>query len=58
LFPAFGSLAGGIAVNRERKAEKLGPFLKKENADLQNAEVFLLSGQKLGKLKNLSKNST
>ena len=50
LFPAFGSLAGGMAVNREKN---LGPFLKTENADLPYAQVFLLSGQKLGVLKNL-----
>ena len=50
LFPAFGSLAGGVAINKVRN---LGPFLKKENADLPNAELFLLSGVKVGTLKNL-----
>jgi len=50
LFPAFGSLAGGVAVNKKKD---LGPFLKKENADLPNAELFLLSGTKVGRLKDL-----
>lgn len=50
LFPAFGSLVGGVAVN---KVKNLGPFLKKENVDLPSAEVFTLDGQKLGLLKSL-----
>ena len=50
LFPAFGSLAGGIAVN---KRHDLGPFLKKENVDLRKAQVFLVSGQTLGLLESL-----
>lgn len=50
LFPAFGSLSGGVAVN---KTKTLDHFLKKENVDLPNAELFLLSGQKIGLLKNL-----
>ncbi|MFH1056184.1 MAG: metallophosphoesterase, partial [Candidatus Micrarchaeota archaeon] len=33
LFPAFSSLAGGIAVNRKKN---LGAFLKEENVDLPN----------------------
>lgn len=50
LFPAFGSLVGGVAVN---KTKNLGPFLKKENVDLPDAKLFTLAGQNLGKLKNL-----
>ena len=50
LFPAFSSLAGGVAVNREKS---LGPFLKEDNVDLNNAEAFLLDGRRLGFLKNL-----
>ncbi|MEM4255164.1 MAG: metallophosphoesterase family protein [Candidatus Norongarragalinales archaeon] len=50
LFPAFGSLVGGVAVNKTRD---LGPFLKKENAELQNAQVFTIDGRKLGTLENL-----
>ena len=50
LFPAFGSLVGGVAVNKTRD---LGPFLKKENADLQKANLYTLDGQKLGLLKNV-----
>lgn len=50
LFPAFGSLSGGIAVNK--KAE-WGQFLSKENVDLPNCELFTLDGQKLGLLKRL-----
>jgi len=49
LFPAFGSMAGGVAINKTRN---LGPFLKKENADLPNAELFLLSGTKVGRMKD------
>ena len=49
LFPAFGSLAGGVAVNKNKN---FGPFLKKENVDLQNAGLYTLQGQNLGLLKS------
>lgn len=50
LFPAFGSLAGGIPVNKDKR---LGPFLAAENVALPESEVFLVSGQKVGKLSSL-----
>jgi metallophosphoesterase superfamily enzyme len=48
VMPAFNPLCGGIAVNRD---SLLGPF--KSLIDIENAEVFLLDGSCLGKVKDL-----
>jgi hypothetical protein len=48
IMPAFNPLCGGIAVN---KKGVLGPM--KNLIDLQNAEVFLLDGINLGRIRNL-----
>jgi putative SbcD/Mre11-related phosphoesterase len=52
VMPSFNPFAGGAAVNRERKQEELlGPVIKA--ADMGKAEVSLLDGTLLGKVKNL-----
>jgi putative SbcD/Mre11-related phosphoesterase len=48
LMPAFNPLCGGVAVNRD---PLLGPF--KSLIDVENAELYLLDGSALGKVKNL-----
>jgi hypothetical protein len=48
IMPAFNPLCGGTAVN---KRGVLGPM--KNLIDLQNAEVFLLDGINLGRIRNL-----
>jgi putative SbcD/Mre11-related phosphoesterase len=48
IMPAFNPLSGGIAVNREAL---LGPF--GSLVDVDNAELYLLNGSSLGKVKDL-----
>lgn len=50
LMPAFNPLCGGVAVNKD---PLLGPF--GSLIDVDNAEVYLLDGSSLGKLKDLKK---
>lgn len=56
IMPAFNHLLGGTVINDKRaNDELLGPLLKNEFVDMKNAEIYLLDGTYLGKLKNLSK---
>jgi hypothetical protein len=48
VMPAFNPLCGGIAVNKE---PFIGPFGK--IVDIKNAEVYLLDGSSLGKVKDI-----
>jgi len=48
VMPAFNSLCGGIAVNRD---PLLGPF--GSLIDVDNADLYLLDGSSLGKVKDL-----
>jgi metallophosphoesterase superfamily enzyme len=48
VMPAFNPLCGGIAANKE---PIIGPFGK--IVDLENAEVYLLNGTALGRIKDL-----
>lgn len=49
VMPAFNPLCGGIAVNRD---SLLGPF--KSLIDIESAEVYLLDGSSLGKVKDIN----
>ncbi|MFH1780285.1 MAG: metallophosphoesterase [Candidatus Micrarchaeota archaeon] len=51
VFPAFSELVGGFPVN---KRELRGPLFSRKLFNLPKASVFLLSGLKLGSLKDLS----
>ncbi len=54
IVPAFNRLLGGTPVNVKRVNDKLlGPLMKNEIIDMSNAELYLLDGTYLGKLKNL-----
>ncbi len=53
VFPSFNPLSGAVPFNVLKQRELHGPIFKSENADLENAEVILLSGQRIGKLKHL-----
>ncbi len=53
IIPAFSELVGGGAINREIPEKLLGPLFKSGAIDLEEAEVYLLDGTFLGKLKNL-----
>ena len=48
VMPAFNSLSGGIAANKETI---IGPFGKIMN--VKNADVYLLDGSSLGKVKDI-----
>ena len=52
VMPAFNPLCGGIAVNRN---PLLGPF--NSLMDIDNAEVYLLDGSSLGKVKGLKESN-
>ena len=52
IMPAFNPLCGGIAVNQE---PLLGPF--GSLVDVQTAELYLLDGCSLGKVKDISESS-
>lgn len=52
LMPAFNALCGGTAVNQDAL---LGPF--KSIIDVDNAELYLLDGSSLGKVKDLKDSS-
>lgn len=63
IMPYFNDFLGGRPINRRSSVEKpksvqyLGPILRGGNADLENAEVYLLDGAFLGttnQLKTLS----
>ncbi len=52
--PAFNNLLGGTPVNiKATTDELLGPLLKNNFIDTKTAEIYLLDGTFLGKLKNI-----
>jgi putative SbcD/Mre11-related phosphoesterase len=54
VMPAFNRLLGGTPVNiKTNNDELLGPLLKNEFIDLKMAEIYLLDGTYLGKLKDI-----
>jgi len=48
IMPAFNPLCGGIAVNREKMEEAMMKII-----DIEDAEVYLLNGLNLGRIRNL-----
>lgn len=53
VFPAFGKLVGSFPVNSEKYPSIMGPVGKL--FDLEEAEVVMLNGLRVGKVKNLRK---
>jgi hypothetical protein len=51
--PAFNELVGGLLFNRHKTSELLGPFFKNEVFKLEDAEIYLLNGINLGRIRNL-----
>ncbi len=49
VIPAFNSLCGGIAANKEGITGPLGKII-----DIDNAEIFLIDGTFLGKIKDIN----
>jgi len=52
IMPAFNDLCGGTALN-SRDSKFLSPVLTNNLVDMDNAEIYLLDGTFLGKLKDL-----
>jgi len=53
IMPAFNRLLGGTPVNvKSKNDELLGPLLKNNFIDMKTAEIYLLDGTYLGKLKD------
>ncbi|KUO43394.1 MAG: hypothetical protein APU95_05960 [Hadesarchaea archaeon YNP_N21] len=55
VMPAFGELVGGAAVNRRMPDELLGPMFRAGVVSLDEAEVYMLDGTYLGRVKELRK---
>ena len=53
VFPSFNPLSGSVPFNVLKQRELHGPIFKTGEVKLEEAEVILLSGQRLGKLKHL-----
>jgi len=54
IFPAFNRLLGGTFVNvKSASNELLGPLLRNNFVDMENAELYFLSGINLGKVLDL-----
>jgi len=51
MIPAFNDLCGGSHVN-DSSQRRIGTVLRNKLADVQNAELFLLDGTNLGKVKD------
>lgn len=55
IMPAFNELCGGVAFNESTREDLLGPAFSSGGIELENAEVYLLDGTRLGLLKNIRK---
>ena len=55
IVPAFNELCGGVPFNESAKEDLLGPVFSSGGIELENAEVYLLDGTRLGLIKNIRK---
>lgn len=55
IMPAFNELCGGVPFNESKQEDLLGPVFSSGGIELENAEVYLLDGTRLGLIKNLRK---
>lgn len=53
IMPSFNDFLGGKPINEMKKEQIRGPMLRTEAVDIGNAEIYLLDGTLLGKIKNL-----
>lgn len=56
MVPAFNNLVGGSPINHNMPDKLIGPIFKAGAVRLNEAEIYLLDGTFLGKLKDLKKN--
>ncbi|MCS7126383.1 MAG: metallophosphoesterase [Aigarchaeota archaeon] len=55
VFPAFNPMLTGISVNNLNPRDRLWPLIKSKSFFLDEAEVVLLDGQNLGRLKEIER---
>jgi len=54
IMPPFNRLLGGVPVNVKEGDKLLGPLLKNDFIDMNNAELYFLDGSHLGKISALN----
>jgi metallophosphoesterase superfamily enzyme len=55
IMPVFNELCGGVPFNESTKEDLLGPVFSSGGIKLEDSEVYLLDGTRLGLLKNIRK---
>jgi uncharacterized protein len=55
IMPAFNELCGGVPFNESAQEDLLGPVFSSGGIELENAEMYLLDGTRLGLIKNIRK---
>ncbi len=55
IMSAFNELCGGVPFNESTQEDLLGPVFSSGGIELENSEVYLLDGTRLGLLKNIRK---
>jgi len=55
VMPAFNELCGGVPFNESMQEDLLGPAFSSGGIELENAEIYLLDGTRLGLIKNIRK---
>ncbi|MCQ1536090.1 metallophosphoesterase [Methanosarcina sp. KYL-1] len=55
IMPAFNELCGGVPFNESTCEDLLGPAFSSGSIELENAEMYLLDGTRLGSVRNLRK---
>ncbi|HIH74887.1 MAG TPA: metallophosphoesterase [Methanosarcina sp.] len=53
IMPAFNELCGGVPFNESTQEDLLGPVFSSGGIELENAEVYLLDGTRLGQIRNI-----
>lgn len=55
IVPAFNELCGGVPFNESTREDLLGPVFSSGGVKLEDAELYLLDGTRLGSVRNLRK---
>ena len=53
IMPAFNDILGGVIVNRTGIMRHIGPLVRSEATNMNDAEIYLLDGTYIGLVKNL-----
>ena len=55
MVPTFNPILGGIALNKKKMSEYIGPLLTNKVFDVNDATAYMLDGTDLGKIKKLKR---